>query len=106
MTKVFTEASSINGTSLKGYITTTYDQLLKVFGEPTSQGGDKTNVGWELEFYDGTVATIYDWKTFDIPMSEYRWHIGGYNSRAVDLIHDTFEGRLTEEILELMEEDN
>ncbi len=51
-------ADSINGTSLKGYITTTYDDLCKTFGAPTIFVGDKTNAEWFIEFEDGSVATI------------------------------------------------
>jgi len=36
-----------------------------------------------LEFEDGTVATIYDWKEYETPMGLYRWHIGGKNNLAV-----------------------
>lgn len=77
---------SINGTCLQGYIETTYDELVKVFGEPTRLEGDKVTVEWILQFSDGTVATIYDWKLSETPMEYYPWHIGGMSRRAVDLV--------------------
>ena len=77
-----TDWTDANGTSLQGYITATYDQLVARFGQPDG-GGDKTTVEWVLEFADGTVATIYDWKEEDTPMSMYNWHIGGKNKTAV-----------------------
>ena len=76
---------SIN-TCLQGYIETTYDELVKVFGEPTVLEGDKVTVEWILQFSDGTVATIYDWKRSETPMACYPWHIGGKSQRAVELV--------------------
>ena len=78
---------SINGTCLQGYIETTYDELVKVFGKPTELGGYKITVEWILQFSDGTVASIYDWKLSETPMGTYRWHIGGKSQRVVDLVH-------------------
>ena len=79
----FTFAS---GSCLQGYIKTTYDELVNVFGEPTTLKGDKVNVEWTIKFSDGTVATIYDWKLSAVPMGVYDWHIGGYTQRAVELV--------------------
>jgi hypothetical protein len=79
---------SINGTCLQGYIETTYDELVKVFGKPTELGGCyKVTVEWTLQFSDGTVASIYDWKLSETPMGTYRWHIGGKSQHAVNLVH-------------------
>ena len=77
---------SINGTCLQGYIKTTYDELVNVFGEPTTLKGDKVNVEWTIRFSDGTVASIYDWKLSETPMDVYKWHIGGMSQRAVELV--------------------
>ena len=81
-------AASINGTSLKGYITTTYDELCRTFGAPTIFVGDKTNAEWFIEFEDGSVATVYDWKLDHIPLEPYRWHIGGFDAFAVASVHN------------------
>ena len=85
----FTTDANINGTSLKGYLVASYDELVKAFGQPVF-GGDKVNVVWELQYEDGTVATIYDWKEPAVPMGRYAWHIGGKSQAAVDLVNDTF----------------
>jgi hypothetical protein len=81
----FTFAS---GSCLQGYIETTYDELVNVFGKPTILKGDKVNVEWTIKFSDGTIATIYDWKQPETPMEYYPWHIGGFNRRAVELVND------------------
>jgi hypothetical protein len=86
----FTNDANVNGTSLQGYVQAYYHQLVEVFGEPEG-GGDKTTVEWCLEFEDGTVATIYDWKEYDTPMGLYHWHIGGRNNLAVDRVTKTFK---------------
>jgi hypothetical protein len=91
----FTNDADANGTSLQGYIRAYYHQLVAVFGLPLV-GGDKTTVEWCLEFEDGTVATIYDWKEYETPMGLHRWHIGGKSQEAVDRVTDTFtEGAFT-----------
>jgi len=80
--------TSASGSCLRGYIKTTYDELVNVFGEPTTLKGDKVNVEWTIKFSDGTVATIYDWKQSETPMGVYDWHIGGFNHRAVELVNN------------------
>ena len=90
------DAIYVNGTSLKGFVKTTYADLVEKFGEPTYTSGDKTTAEWNLEFevdvphYGGgteyVTATIYDWKTCSTPMGEYEWHVGGYNMDALYVI--------------------
>ena len=70
------------GSSLKGYINCTYQDLIRVLGEPTystPSGDNKVQKGWVVE-YNGEVFTVYDWKTFDpeYTMNELdQFHIGG-----------------------------
>lgn len=75
-----------NGTSLVGYIETTRQRIEEVFGAPSYSSNDtfeKVTVEWAIKFEDGTVATIYDWKRYELgtPSSTelYEWHIGGKN---------------------------
>lgn len=88
----------INGTHLQGYIETRYSTLVQVFGEPTFEwnGDDKTTVEWNLQFEDGTVATIYDYHTYQTPFGTYDWHIGGKTPLAkqhvLDAVHEALEG--------------
>ena len=92
----FTKDSNASGTSLQGYIRAYYHQLVEVFGEPDLTNGDKVTAEWCLDFEDGTVATIYDWKEYETPMGLHRWHIGGTSQEAVDRVTDTFtEGAFT-----------
>jgi hypothetical protein len=76
--KTTTISSMASGTSLRGYVTTTYQTLVERLGEPRGGSADgKSTVEWIMVFEDGTVATIYDWKTNSTPKDTYDWHIGG-----------------------------
>lgn len=70
------------GSSLQGYITTTLERLIYLFGEP-DEGSDKTNAEWILDI-DGTIVTIYDYKQSEAPTGKYDWHIGGFSPKAVE----------------------
>ncbi len=95
------ESINVNGTSLKGFVKTTYADLVEKFGEPTYTSGDKTTAEWNLEFevdvpvFEGgteyVTATIYDWKTCSTPMGEYEWHVGGYNMDALYVIEKALD---------------
>ena len=96
-----------NGSSLRGYVTTTYDNLVELIGEPNAYCGDKTWNAWDLCFTvhdeDGldsedVYVDIYDWKESGPHASkrgEYRWHVGGFvkgEHRAHWLLSDLLEG--------------
>jgi hypothetical protein len=85
------------GTSLRGYITATRQEIEDVFGPPTydgnsDEGEDKVTTEWSIWFSDGTIATIYDWKRYEMgkPHSEEKieWNIGGKSNRAVELVEE------------------
>ena len=76
-----------SGTSYMGSVKTTYNRLVEIFGEPHLRDGDKTTAEWVLEFQDGTIATIYDWKLSETPTYEYNWHVGGFSKDAVDKVN-------------------
>lgn len=89
----FTRPSSdaMSGTWLQGQIETTYDELTAVFGarETTYDGDGKVRAEWILQFADGTVARIYDWKS-RTPLGQVTdWHVGGHSARAVELVKET-----------------
>ena len=80
--KFTVDFNATNGTSLQGYTETTMRKLIEVFGEPEYYGeGDKVTVEWCLKFEDGTVATIYDWKRYELGTPELdelmHWNVGG-----------------------------
>lgn len=86
------------GTWLQGYIETTRADLQEAFGEPIFyEPGDKVTIEWSLQFEDGTIATIYDWKRYedDAPelYEQMQYNIGGTSADAV--------ARVKESLLEL-----
>lgn len=89
---MFTLDSSLGaGTSLRGYVTTTLGKLIDTFGQPEYYGeGDKVTVDFSILFDDGTVATIYDWKRYEMgtpALDEvFQYNIGGHSLEAVILV--------------------
>lgn len=86
--KVNVSRNLANGTGLMGYIMASYNQVVQAFGQPFETDEDKTTIEWVVEFYDGEVATIYDWWTDqaspqDFPDMPYHWHIGGHHPKVV-----------------------
>lgn len=80
-----------DGTYLQGYITVSYSDLVDVFGSPNISPSDKTTAEWVLKFEDGTIATIYDWKTGNTPLGPYAWHIGGHSKTAIKRVQEIME---------------
>lgn len=80
----------INGTHLQGYIVATLDQIEDTFGEPVLGDGYKTTTEWSIEFEDGTIATIYDWKRDSAPTygQTIEWNVGGFTHDAVLRVRD------------------
>jgi hypothetical protein len=103
MYKIIDNDIDITGTSLQGYIVSSFDNLVEQFGKPafdsTVDGeSDKVHTQWTLEFEneegDYVVATIYDWKedsAYNSRVGEYRWHIGGNGYDAVEAVTDFAE---------------
>lgn len=85
------------GTSLVGKITASYENLIETFGEPMEGDGYKTDAEWEIEFEDGSVATIYNWKNGKNycghsglkTVNIRNWNIGGVDDMVVDYIQQT-----------------
>jgi hypothetical protein len=87
---------AINGSSLKSTMDVSYARLVEVLGPPNDEGdGYKVDAEWVLEFTDGLIATIYNYKTGrnylgeeGLPVEQIRdWHIGGHDSRVVERVN-------------------
>ena len=86
-------------TSLSGYITCDFDKLVNTFGEPSPFDHYKTDAQWIIEFSDGEVGTIYNYKdginylgtegliTYLIEF----WHIGSHSANVVRRIAKILE---------------
>lgn len=87
------------GTSLIGYLETSFETLVKHFGLPNGTGDDyKVSTEWILEDDKGRTITIYDYKETNLYSSEnptveqfrrrksYQWHVGGQTPLAAELL--------------------
>ena len=85
---ITTNTSVANETSLRGYVKTNLETLIKKLGEPIRDhsGDGKVTCEWIIDFGDNTVATIYDWKTKQTPTEKYNWHIGGKGINVVEKV--------------------
>lgn len=82
--------------SQQGYITATYDELVKAFGQPEygpdePSADEKVTCEWSIQL-GGQECRIYDWKEYTgvTPRGKYEWHIGGYDKNAERLVHEAF----------------
>lgn len=90
------DISKTNGTCLQGYIAADYKDLVNLFGEPGIGDEYKIDAEWCLEFADGTIATIYNWKDGKNYNGDEgkavdeitEWHIGGKSDRAVMAVQE------------------
>ena len=91
---------AVNGTSLKGMIYTDYSVLVEVFGKEHSNGdGYKVDAEWMLQFSNGVVATIYNYKDGKNYCGRNGlakkhltdWHIGGKSAMAERTVEQYIE---------------
>ena len=96
MYKTHNEKSiDVGGTCLQGYIEVDYKKLTELFGKPHDSDGYKVDAEWDIEFEDGTVATIYNYKTGKnyngksgtAKTKITSWNIGGHENKVVELIN-------------------
>lgn len=98
-TLLASDSDAVTGTFLVGHTKeVSRDQIQKAFGGPTFIDNDpyeKVTVEWVIQFDNGTLATIYDWKRYELgtPAQDelYEWHIGGVSQNAVELVNSALE---------------
>ncbi len=87
-----------NGTSLMGYIDISYAELVEKLGAGDRFDDYKSDAGWTIQFANGAVATIYNYKDginycgeSGTPKESIRdWHIGGNGKRALKAVSALF----------------
>ena len=87
------------GTSLMGYIDCSYDRLLKTFGAPHTGDEHKVDAEWDIQFEDGRVVTIYNYKDGKNYLGRKgksveninKWHVGGMNQLTVEDIKEILD---------------
>lgn len=90
------DSINTNGTHLQGYINCSYDDLTSVLGYPLESGFDdyKSDAEWDIQFEDGMVATIYNWKNGKNYCGEdglnlcdmTQWNVGGRSKEVVERV--------------------
>lgn len=103
--KIVSREPEMSGTSFQGYyLKLPYARIVAVLGEPSpdSTDGYKVSTEWDLQFEDGTVATVYDYKETNLYSDELPspeklraskfsdWHIGGFSMKAVFRLRELF----------------
>lgn len=95
--KVNDPVISSSGTSLTGYIEAPLQKIIDKFEDPQIFRSGKVRYEWVIQFYDGTIATIYDYKDLSPdyndrelqPEDSYQWHIGSKKDRGFELVINT-----------------
>lgn len=80
------------GTSLRGYISIRYDDLVQVLGQPREGDPRKTDAEWIVRFEDGTIMALYNYKNGraylgaeGVPVEAITsWNIGGATAAVLD----------------------
>lgn len=101
--KINNPTTNTNGTHLQGYINATYDDLTETLGYPLESGFDdyKSDAEWTIEFNDGLVATIYNYKNGKNYLGDQgmnvcdmkQWNIGGNSRRVVQMVLDLINAK-------------
>lgn len=63
-----------------------YWRITECFGEPLTGDFDKVQAEWEIQFDDGLIGTIYDWKECTPYQNVEEWHIGGHDWEVAERI--------------------
>lgn len=84
----------VNFSSLKGKVSASFYDLVRHFGEPVYDSYDyKTQCQWTIQFEDGIIATIYDYKMGNIPVDQIGyWSVGGYTFTAYHRVLSILDG--------------
>lgn len=88
--------ASPDGTFLLDSIDTDYAKIVEKYGNPTTVDGYKSDAGWVIEWDDGRVGTIYNWKNGKnylgkdgLEVNKIKdWNIGGKDKIVVKRIRD------------------
>ena len=97
----YKKTDNVGGTFLQGYITIPYNSICNKLGEPSKADEYKSDCEWAVEFDNGTVATLYNWKNginylgreYGIPKEEItNWNIGGNTKDAVTQLENILKG--------------
>ena len=96
----FVGPNASGGTCLRGYVLAEFATLVQKLGSPPTADGPETPSEWILKFDDGTISTLYCYKSGRIPKGVHMWHVGGHSAKAV--LH--FASALGSEFLDISDD--
>ena len=65
-----------------------FEELVELFGNPITTEDNDIRFQWLIEFEDGLLATIYDYKQKkSIWTDPIKWSVGGHDPRVMDRIY-------------------
>jgi hypothetical protein len=65
-----------------------FEELVELFGNPITTEDNDIRLQWLIEFEDGLLATIYDYKQKkSIWTDPIEWSVGGHDPRVMDRIY-------------------
>jgi hypothetical protein len=104
---VFKPTKDWGSGSGQGDFEASYDDLVKLFGEPEESDGYKVSMEWTLKDEEGNIVSIYDWKSTNLydsslpspeeiqELDSFDWHIGARNKEdATNLIGYIYKNTL------------
>mgnify|MGYP003704710241 CR=1 FL=1 len=77
--------NDIVGSCYQGSVTIAYEDLVRIFGKPTTFSGDKVSHEWIISI-DNLPLTIYDYTVNGRKVEDYAWHIGGKTGFVLDAL--------------------
>ena len=95
--KPLDDQSRLNMSHKVGDLELSFEKLIGTFGEPNfGSDGYKTDVEWGIEFDDGTLASIYNYKNgknyngqYGLDVEDIRhWSIGGFDKKSYNKVMD------------------
>lgn len=84
-------AERVEGSSLVEFLTASVQDLVRVFGHPDRTDHGKWNTEWRIEFHDGTIATIYNYRIDEKMKFPDVWRIGGFTDKAGDHVREALK---------------
>lgn len=77
---------NVTRTVLVGQVKCYYYKLVEILGEPANQDGMPN---WDIQFDDGTVATLYGWNVHFKDRDVNRvWNVGGKSATTLWKVYD------------------
>ncbi|MBN86058.1 MAG: hypothetical protein CL885_00890 [Dehalococcoidia bacterium] len=88
-----------NKTRYRGTIKASYFELVRLFGEPQKGDGFKTQAEWHIEFEDGVITTIYDWKFYRPVEYNNSWNVGGTEPSSLTKLESLMESSVNSQLI-------